>query len=49
MAACYGWPKSIAQDPAEIVRRLTQLNKDITEGTRSYDPFGLAPVSEAAE
>ncbi|MCO4273535.1 hypothetical protein NG701_03690 [Pseudarthrobacter sp. HLT3-5] len=49
VAACYGWPKSAAQDAPEIVRRLTQLNKDITEGSRSYDPFGAAPVGGAAE
>ncbi|MDE8667820.1 hypothetical protein PY310_04400 [Pseudarthrobacter sp. H3Y2-7] len=42
VAACYGWPKSTAQDAQEIVRRLTQLNKDITEGTRTYNPFGTA-------
>ena len=40
VAACYGWPKAVAQDPREIVQRLTQLNKDITEGARSYEPFG---------
>lgn len=40
VAAWYGWLKSVAQDDAEIVRRLTALNKEITEGQRSYDPFG---------
>ena len=40
VAACYGWPKAVAQDPREIVQRLTQLNKEITEGARSYEPFG---------
>ena len=39
VALCYGWPKSVAQDSQEIVRRLTQLNMEITEGTRSYNPF----------
>lgn len=39
VAECYGWPKSLAQDDAEIVRRLTALNKEITEGGRAYDPF----------
>ena len=39
VAACYGWPRSAAQDDAEIVRRLTALNKEITEGGRAYDPF----------
>ncbi len=42
VAACYGCPKSVAQDSTEIVHRLTQLNKDITEGKRSYDPFGTS-------
>lgn len=39
VAACYGWPRSIAQDGREIVGRLTQLNKDISEGKRGYSPF----------
>ncbi len=39
VAACYGWPTSVAQDDAELVRRLTALNKEITTGMRSYDPF----------
>jgi len=28
---CYGWPRSAAQDPKELVRRLTELNREITE------------------
>jgi hypothetical protein len=39
VAACYGWPKSIAQDDAEIVKRLTELNREIVEGRRGYHPF----------
>lgn len=39
VAACYGWPKSAAEDAPEIVRRLTALNKEISEGTRQYSPF----------
>lgn len=39
VADCYGWPRSIAQDDAEIVRRLTALNRDIAEGRREYAPF----------
>lgn len=38
VAACSGWPASEAQDDAEPVRRLTALNREITEGGRSYDP-----------
>ena len=39
VAACYGWPADVAQDDDELVRRLTQLNREITEGARPYDPF----------
>ena len=40
VAAAYGWPASAAQDPAELVRRLTALNQEIAEDRRSYTPFG---------
>jgi hypothetical protein len=36
------WPKSAAQNPQEIVRRLTELNKEISEGRRVYNPFALS-------
>lgn len=36
---CYGWPRSIARDDREIVRRLTELNRQIAEGERTYAPF----------
>lgn len=39
VAEAYGWPKSVAQDNAELVRRLRDLNREITEGTRKYAPF----------
>ncbi|BCT78277.1 DNA modification methyltransferase [Sinomonas cyclohexanicum] len=39
VAECYGWPRSAAQDSDEIARRLTQLNREISEGTRTYAPF----------
>jgi hypothetical protein len=42
VAECYGWPKSVAQDGDEIVRRLLKLNREIAEGERPYDPFGTA-------
>lgn len=50
VAVCYGWPKSIAQNASEIVRRLNQLNKEIIEGARIYDPFpeGVAGPKEPA-
>jgi hypothetical protein len=39
VADCYGWPKSIAQDDAEIVTRMTELNRQISTGEREYHPF----------
>lgn len=39
VAACYGWPKTVAQDKDEIARRLLILNAEIVEGKRVYDPF----------
>ncbi|MEJ7629684.1 MAG: DNA methyltransferase [Nocardioidaceae bacterium] len=39
VAECYGWPKSISQDDKELVARLTELNRQIVEGERDYDPF----------
>lgn len=40
VAACYGWPKRVAQDADEIVHRLLQLNQEIASGDRPYRPFG---------
>lgn len=39
VAAAYGWPKSVAQDPKELVSRLTDLNRAISLGERAYSPF----------
>ncbi len=39
VADCYGWPRSVAQDDQELVRRLTELNREIVEGGRAYAPF----------
>src|SRR5665811_2179951 len=39
VADCYGWPKSVAQDDKELVRHLTELNRQIIEGERAYAPF----------
>lgn len=39
VAACYGWPSSVAQDNPELVRRLTELNKAISTGECPYSPF----------
>ena len=47
VAAAYGWPRSVAQDPEQIVSRLTALNREIVEGGRAYDPFtGPAPTED---
>lgn len=46
VAAAYGWPKSVAQDPEQIVSRLTALNREIVEGGRTYDPFASSVLSE---
>ena len=40
VAAAYGWPKAVAHDGDEIVRRLLELNREIAAGTRRYNPFG---------
>ena len=39
VAACYGWPRAVAQDDDELVRRLTALNREISQGARAYAPF----------
>lgn len=39
VAAAYGWPKAVAQDAPELVRRLSALNREIAEGGRAYAPF----------
>jgi hypothetical protein len=39
VAAAYGWPASVAQDPTELVRRLTELNREIVQDGRTYNPF----------
>lgn len=40
VAAAYGWPKTVAQDAAELVRRLADRNAEIASGARRYQPFG---------
>lgn len=39
VAACYGWPKKVAQDDTQLVARLLTLNREIVEGARAYHPF----------
>lgn len=40
VVAAYNWPKAVAQNPAELVARLTGLNREIAEERRPYSPFG---------
>ena len=40
VAAAYGWPAAVAQDPTELVRLLTERNREIATGERAYAPFG---------
>ena len=40
VAAACGWPESVAQDGPELVRLLTERNREISEGVRPYAPFG---------
>ncbi|WP_007024684.1 DNA methyltransferase [Saccharomonospora iraqiensis] len=37
--ACYHWPKSIAQDQSEILKKLGYLNQQIGQGAGNYAPF----------
>jgi hypothetical protein len=48
VADCYGWPRSIAQDDAELVRRLTERNREVAGGSRPYDPFSRLSNAGAA-
>jgi hypothetical protein len=47
VAECYGWPHSVAQDPVELVRRLTERNREIVEDGRPYDPFRELDVTRS--
>lgn len=38
VADCFGWPKDIAQDLPAISVLLEDLNRDISAGTRAYQP-----------
>lgn len=40
VAEAYGWPKAMAHDDDELVQRLLKLNREISAGKRTYDPFG---------
>ena len=39
VAAAYGWPEHITDDPYELIPRLMELNSQIAEGKIEYDPF----------
>ncbi len=49
VADCYGWPANVAQDDAELVRRLTALNRRIVEGEVSYLPFAYLDTPSRVE
>jgi len=49
VADCYGWPASVAQDDAELVRRLTALNRRIVEGEVPYLPFAYLDTPSPVE
>lgn len=40
VVACYGWPSRVAQDEAELVRRLLAHNAAIAGGDQPHRPFG---------
>ena len=40
VAEAYGWSKAVAHEDDEMVRRLLELNREITAGESTYDPFG---------
>ena len=42
LVACYGWPRSAAQDAGGVVRPPTERNREIVEDARPYNPFGSA-------
>lgn len=49
VAAAYGWPEGVADDPYEVVPRLMRLNREIADGERPYDPFPGRTGSQAGE
>lgn len=44
---CYGWPKSIVGNDAEIVRRLLERNHGIAADDAHYDPFGNRKAADS--
>ena len=39
VAEAYGWPKAVAHNDDEMVKRLLELNREVVAGERPYDPF----------
>jgi len=39
VARCYGWEASVAQNPAELIKRLSFLNAAIVSKEKEYAPF----------
>ncbi|HEX6077069.1 MAG TPA: type IIL restriction-modification enzyme MmeI [Micromonosporaceae bacterium] len=46
VATAYGWPREVAQDGDEVVRRLLVLNQEIASGVRAYAPFGSVTAAQ---
>jgi hypothetical protein len=44
VAEAYGWPASVLADPLDIRARLVALHREISSGTRTYDPFSPPAV-----
>jgi len=49
VVACYGWPAPVAQDDAELVRLLTERNREVSEGVRPYEPFAHLVAHDPSE
>ena len=46
VVTAYGWPVSVAQNDAELVRRLYDLNQRIVRGEVDYHPFPAADTGQ---
>jgi hypothetical protein len=47
VAAAYGWPPAIAQDPDQTNARLLELNRAVAEGRTTYEPFAYLATPPA--
>jgi len=39
VVSTYGWPKTVAQDDVDLVRRLGELNAAVATEATDYQPF----------